>query len=135
MTVSVTGLDDVRAQVSRAAERARNLRPFLEGSARELAGMIDRAWAERRSAEGTPWAPSSGDGGSLRTAHAVEVVDDTQIAITVAHPAASYQFFGTEHVPARNPLPVSADGTPVGPFWAEHAERLREHLSGEEGTP
>lgn len=136
MGVTVEGLDEVSRQIERALTRVRNLRPALVPAAAEIRSMIDAAWEQRRSPSGVPWAPSSSDGGSLRTAHEVVVGNDS-IAIVVDHEAASFQFFGTSHVPARNPLPVERDGSipasgRAAEFWREHATRLETYLAGEE---
>ena len=138
MGVRVTGLDEVRERIQRA-KAARDLRPFLADEASRIKSMIDVAWTSRRSPSGEVWEPSEGGGGSLRRAHSVEA-GRSKITIRVDHPAARFQFFGTSHLPPRNPLPVESDGgagfrlTTSGPasaFWREHAERLERFLSGD----
>lgn len=138
MGARVTGIGETLAMLEGAESRVRSLRPFLEREAAKVEAMIARAWAERQSPGGEVWPPSSGDGGSLRTAHTIRV-GERSLEITVDHDAARYQFFGTSRVPARNPLPVDRDGVPIrtgyaGEFWAQHEAGLAAYLAGEETT-
>lgn len=116
------GLDDAIAQHETLVQRARDLTPFLEAKRVELEAMIDRAWTARTSPGGDRWAPrkrESESEGKLRRSVVVRV-DGTAIVIEVTAEHASWQFFGTSRIPARNPLPVEPRGGALE--WMERGE-------------
>ena len=134
MGVRVTGLEEVRARVEMLRDRARSVKTLLETEAVELARVIDRAWQERRSPAGRAWAPSTGSSGGSRLsrAHTVEA-SATKLRLAVHHPAAPFQFFGTEFLPARNPLPferIPGGYIAVAEWYEPHAARVKAYLLG-----
>lgn len=140
MTVTVTGLAEVRARLARAVASARGLVTFLEGETAELTAVIDRAWSRRQTPGGARWAPEVEPGGrsSLETAHRV-TAGPKSLSVHVDHPAASFQFRGTRGrhpVPPRNPLPfdLRSGRFEPAPVWLDpHLDRLRGWLIADEG--
>lgn len=122
MPFALHGLDDAIAQHEELVQRARDLTPFLEAKRVELEEMIDRAWAARISPGGDRWAPTkraSEADGELRRSVRLRV-EGTSIVIEVTAEHASWQFFGTSRIPARNPLPVEPRGGALE--WMERGE-------------
>lgn len=108
MALRMTGLREAYDEHAELAERARDLTPLLEELRLELQAMIDTAWSQRRSPGGDPWPDTereSESSGELQRAVRVRVQGD-RLVIEVGASHASFVFFGTEHQPARNPLPV-----------------------------
>lgn len=122
MPLEVTGAREALARHQRAATRARDLSPLLAEFRGELEAMVARAWAQERSPGGEAWAPrerASESTGRLRMATQVIATRDT-LEITVGSQHASFQFFGTRTIPARNPLPVEPG--PAGLVWVQRGE-------------
>ena len=140
MTVEITGIDGVRAQLVRARDAAADLRPVLEQEAQTMAAMIAESWSSGMSPGGETWPIVDGDGGSMRTAHRV-TAGEASMQVSVEHPAASFVVYGTRELAGRNPLPIVRTGEGValdmrgraGSFWRRHADRIAEHLAGVEG--
>jgi len=141
MAFETTGLREALAEHEELAQRHRDVRPFFEQAASEVEGMIDEAWAARRSPGGDAWPPlkrSSSSTGSLERAHLVSAQDDG-FSIDVPLERASFQFFGTRRAPGRNPLPIEpgANGGLVWMqrggarrWWSQMLERLEAYLTG-----
>lgn len=122
MPFALHGLDDAIALHEELVQRARDLSPLLERKRVELEEMIDRAWAARTSPGGDRWPlrkRESESEGKLRRSVVVRV-DGTSIVIEVTADHASWQFFGTSKIPARNPLPVEPRGGALE--WMERGE-------------
>ena len=135
MGLTVTGVRDVTKMLRELQKRQRTLRPFLTAEAEKLSAVVDAAWAARRSPDGTQWpAYKDGerDGGRLRGAHTTKG-RQKRLELRATFIAA-FHYFGTEFLPARNPLPFDRI---VGGFvphasWAEaHGERLKAYVLGE----
>lgn len=134
MSVEVTGLQEVRDQLERIERRLRQPAELLDADAADLREVITAAFEAQATPSGLPWPPKRDGtraGGSLQAATTVQR-DGKTLHVHIAHPAATFQVFGTEHVPARNPLPVLAGGEPDGSgFWERLKRRARRAFSGE----
>jgi hypothetical protein len=158
MPVIITGLAQAIADHQEWAARAHNIRPVLEEIGADTTRVVDEAWSSRRSPAGEAWPPEKEQapptragtrsarparrsaGRRLEDAHEV-IVEPRSITISVPVPHASFQFFGTEAVPARNPLPVERvrggyviPGTGTAAAWLERMlDRIRAYLIADDG--
>jgi len=137
VSVRVTGIREVRRMLEGLHRRNKSLRPFLDAEAERLSALVAKSWSTRTSPSGEAWAPyasGEGSGGSLRTAHEVKG-SRKKLSMRVRSHIAAFHFFGTEYMPARNPLPFTriTGGYLADPEWlAAHAARAKAWLLGGE---
>jgi len=128
VSVEVRGLAETRERLSGVADRLDDMRPVMQSEARRIGADIDRAWDARRGPNGREWplaAPPKlsrrpaprrrARGGRLRRAHDVSP-ERRGFRVRVPVTYATFQFFGTEDIPSRNPLPFVKRGS--GFAWA-----------------
>lgn len=132
MTVAVSGLGETVELVERMRQGLARLR---RDEASRLEAVIEAAYEAQATPEGEPWAPGvDGETPTLASLRDATTVTPTTggVQVEIDHHAASYQVFGTPTLPARSPLPITADGQPdESPFWTELSGRVRAALSGE----
>lgn len=135
MGLTMTGHRDVLKMLKELQKRQRTLKPFLAVEGADLADQIGKNWANRRGFDGKRW-PAYKDtartGGRLRGAERITSTK-SRLMLKATHIAA-FNYYGTEFMAARNPLPFTriVGGWIVDDKWgAEHGARLKRYILGE----
>lgn len=144
MGLRVNGVREVRKMLEELRSRTVTVKPFLDAEATRLKALIQTSWSSRRGPDGVPWPPYKDErrtGGRLRGAARIKATA-RRLSLKATF-IARFQYFGTEFLPARNPLPFLPAENLAGVLHADddwlsaHGDRYKAYVLGEttaEGT-